>query len=71
MPLRRAHRSVCIWYTSKPACTIGQSHCLWEKEFGTEAMRFIVNHAFKYFGLQRISLEVTKGNARASVVYRF
>ncbi|KAG1743334.1 acyl-CoA N-acyltransferase [Suillus paluster] len=42
---------------------------VWGKGYGTEAMRFTVNHAFKYFGLQRVSLEVTEGNARARAVY--
>ncbi|KAG2096520.1 acyl-CoA N-acyltransferase [Suillus discolor] len=41
----------------------------WGKGYGTEATRFTVNHAFKQFGLQRISLDVTEGNARARAVY--
>jgi RimJ/RimL family protein N-acetyltransferase len=41
----------------------------WGKGYGTEVMHFTVNHAFKYFGLQRISLDVTEGNARARAVY--
>ncbi|KAG2153027.1 acyl-CoA N-acyltransferase [Suillus bovinus] len=41
----------------------------WGKGYGTEATRFTVNHAFKYFGLQRISLDVTESNVRARTVY--
>ncbi|KAG1797743.1 acyl-CoA N-acyltransferase [Suillus plorans] len=41
----------------------------WGKGYGTEAARFTVNHAFKQFGLQRIFLDITEGNARARTVY--
>ncbi|CAL1712751.1 unnamed protein product [Somion occarium] len=41
----------------------------WDKGYGTETMRFIVDYAFRGLGLRRVSLGVFGGNERAMKVY--
>ncbi|EIW81380.1 acyl-CoA N-acyltransferase, partial [Coniophora puteana RWD-64-598 SS2] len=41
----------------------------WSKGYGTEATKFMVDHAFRWFGLHRVSLGVFGNNERAIAVY--
>ncbi|KAJ8588007.1 acyl-CoA N-acyltransferase [Rhizopogon salebrosus TDB-379] len=41
----------------------------WNSGYGTEAMKFMVDHSFKWFCLNRLSLGVLANNARAIAVY--
>ncbi|OJA09338.1 hypothetical protein AZE42_05456 [Rhizopogon vesiculosus] len=41
----------------------------WNNGYGTEATKFMIDHSFKWFGLNRLSLGVFANNARAIVVY--
>ncbi|EGN98010.1 hypothetical protein SERLA73DRAFT_55712, partial [Serpula lacrymans var. lacrymans S7.3] len=42
----------------------------WNKGYGTEASRFMVDYAFKALGLNRVSLSVHEGNAGAMAMYK-
>jgi RimJ/RimL family protein N-acetyltransferase len=42
----------------------------WGKGYGTEATTFIVDHAFRALGVQRVSLNVLEGNGAAIAVYK-
>lgn len=42
----------------------------WGKGYGTEATTFIVDHAFRGLGVQRVSLTVLEGNEAAIAVYK-
>lgn len=42
----------------------------WEKGYGPEAARLIVDYGFKQLGMHRISLEVYSHNARAQRAYK-
>ncbi|OJA09327.1 hypothetical protein AZE42_05458 [Rhizopogon vesiculosus] len=41
----------------------------WNNGYGTEATKFMIDHSFKWFGLNRLSLTVFANNARAIAVY--
>lgn len=41
----------------------------WDQGYGTEATKFMVDYAFHWLGLHRVSLSVTGGNKRAISVY--
>jgi len=41
----------------------------WNKGYGTEATKFIIDHAFRWYGLHRASLNVFGNNPRAIAVY--
>ncbi|KAG1822558.1 acyl-CoA N-acyltransferase [Suillus subaureus] len=41
----------------------------WNNGYGTEATKFMIDHSFKWFGLNRLSLGVFANNARAIAVY--
>lgn len=41
----------------------------WSNGYGTEATKFMIDHSFKWFGLNRLSLAVFANNARAIAVY--
>lgn len=41
----------------------------WSNGYGTEATKFMVDHSFKWFNLNRMSLAVFGNNARAIAVY--
>ncbi|OAX42327.1 acyl-CoA N-acyltransferase, partial [Rhizopogon vinicolor AM-OR11-026] len=42
----------------------------WGMGYGTEAATFIVDHAFRALGVQRVSLNVFEGNEAAIAVYK-
>ncbi|KAG6333002.1 hypothetical protein ID866_6093 [Astraeus odoratus] len=42
----------------------------WNKGYGTEATRYMVDYSFRWFDLQRISLSVWASNTRARTVYK-
>ncbi|EIW81381.1 acyl-CoA N-acyltransferase [Coniophora puteana RWD-64-598 SS2] len=42
----------------------------WSRGYGTEAMLFTVDHAFRWYGLHRVSLTVWAVNERAVGVYK-
>ena len=42
----------------------------WNKGYGTEATKFVVDHAFRLLGMHRVSLNVFESNAGAIVVYK-
>ncbi|CAA7268477.1 unnamed protein product [Cyclocybe aegerita] len=42
----------------------------WNKGYGTQITKFVVDHAFLYLNMHRIGLEVYEGNERAMAVYR-
>lgn len=41
----------------------------WDKGYGSEALRFVVDYAFRGLGVHRLSLGVFGGNERAVKVY--
>ncbi|KAG8214720.1 acyl-CoA N-acyltransferase [Butyriboletus roseoflavus] len=41
----------------------------WNRGYGTEVTAFVVDYAFRWIGLQRLSLSVFASNARAVAVY--
>ena len=41
----------------------------WNRGYGSEATAFIVDYAFRWIGLQRLSLSVLASNPRAVAVY--
>ena len=41
----------------------------WDKGYGTETMRFVIDYSFGALGLHRLSLDVYGINKRAIVVY--
>ncbi|KAF9556291.1 acyl-CoA N-acyltransferase, partial [Agrocybe pediades] len=56
----------------------GQRHCsfsivlmpqFWNKGYGTEITKFMVDHAFFQLNMHRLSLEVYEGNDRAVALY--
>ncbi|KAG1743328.1 acyl-CoA N-acyltransferase [Suillus paluster] len=49
---------------------IGMLPKFWGKGYGTEATKFIVDHAFRVLGVQRVSLNVLEGNEAAIAVYK-
>ncbi|KAJ3517520.1 hypothetical protein NLJ89_g460 [Agrocybe chaxingu] len=42
----------------------------WNKGYGTQITKFMVDHAFLHLNMHRIGLEVYEGNERAMAVYR-
>ena len=42
----------------------------WNKGYGTEVTRFVVDHAFRMLGMHRVSLCVFESNAGAIALYR-
>lgn len=43
---------------------------LWGNGYGTEASKFMIGYAFEALGIQRVSLTVFEGNARAIAIYK-
>jgi RimJ/RimL family protein N-acetyltransferase len=44
--------------------------CMWGKGYGTELVGWVVQHAFKFLGLHRVSLEVFSYNVGAIALYK-
>jgi RimJ/RimL family protein N-acetyltransferase len=42
----------------------------WNKGYGTEVTRFIINHSFRELGLHRVSLHVFEDNTNAIELYK-
>lgn len=42
----------------------------WDKGYGTEVTRFMVDYAFRWLNLHRLGLDVYEGNERAVKVYK-
>ncbi|EGN97995.1 hypothetical protein SERLA73DRAFT_182813 [Serpula lacrymans var. lacrymans S7.3] len=42
----------------------------WDKGYGTEASKFVVDHSFRWLNLHRVSLDVHGDNPRAIAVYQ-
>ena len=49
--------------------TIGDKSC-WDQGYGSDAMRVLLQHAFKTLNLRRVQLRVFESNARAIHVYQ-
>jgi len=56
-PNRNAELAICI------------AHAHWNKGYGEEMLKFLLNHAFMELGLNKIWLEVVDGNTSAISLY--
>lgn len=49
---------------------IGILPAAWNKGYGTEATKFLVDYAFRSLGVHRVSLNVFEGNSGAIALYK-
>jgi len=66
--------TTCIWLLGSKnrdgMVAIGLLPRFWNKGYGTEALRWVVNYGFRWLGLHRVSLSVFDSNKGAIGSYK-